>query len=212
MGCFFNKPPKEPENYKNSNRKLFQRNILHTSIEDKKVNRKKQYEVSTTLDSGVSLISIMDLVLNLDSLNIEASITKTHKIEHYHDVIPFIEHYHDVIPFIEHYHDIIPFIEHYHDIIPFIELQMKKKNVENMDKSKENKVMMHHKNNIKQPEIGFKLSTNSVDYEKEIRLQKELINNIFHCEYIKQQELDNLFRNDNCVLNTQPRNNISRFS
>jgi hypothetical protein len=197
MGCFFNKPSKEPINEQNSNRKLSQRNILHTSIVDKNsinkashtplsmiscIDIKKHYEVSTS-ESSVSSISIMDLVLNLDSLKIETSITKTHKIEHYHDIIPFIEP------------------------------QLKKKKIGNMDKSKKNIVTMpYKKNNIKQPDFGFKLCTNSVDYEKKILVQKKLINNIFYYEYIKQQEIDNLFRNDNCLLNTQHRNNISRFS
>jgi regulator of RNase E activity RraB len=197
MGCFLNKPSKEPGNEQNSNRKLFQRNVLHTSIFEKNSNntshtplsmiscidRKKQYEVSTS-ESSVSSIPMMDLVLSLDSLKIDTSITKS-----------------------------IIDIEHYHDVIPIIEHQLKKKKVENMDKLKENTFKIHYKkNNIKQPEIGFKLLTNSVDYKKKIRLQKELINNIFYYEYIKQQEIDNLFRNDICLLNTQHRNNISRFS
>jgi hypothetical protein len=175
MGCFFNKPSKEPENDKNSINTSSNTPLSMISYIDKK----KHHEVSTS-ESSISSILMMDLVLNLDSLNIEKSITRIHKIEHYHDVIPIIEP------------------------------RLKKKKVENMNKSKENTVTIHYKkNNIKQPEIGFKLLTISVDYKKEMRLQKELINNIFYYEYIKQQEIDNLFRNGNCLLNTHPRNNIS---
>jgi hypothetical protein len=175
MGCFFNKPYKEPGNEQNLNNTTIHKPLDIISC----IDIKNQYEVSTYESSVSSKIKI--------------SITKTHKIEHYHDVIPIIEHYHDVIL--------------------IIELQMKKKKVENMDKSKENILtVFYKKNNIKQPEIGFKLLTNIVDYEKKIRLQKELINSIFYCEYIKQQEIYNLFRNSNCLLNTHHRNNISRFS
>ena len=182
MGCFFNKPAKELACAQNSKRKfIFDKNSKRKFIFDKNsintashtplsmmscVNRKNQYEVSTS-ELSISSISMMDLVLHLGSLKIETSNTKKHKIEHYHDPIPYIEP------------------------------KLKKKKIDG------NIVMIQYKkNNIKQPAIGFTLLTDGINYKKKMRSQKEYINNIFYREYIKQQEIDNLFKNNNCLLNT----------